>query len=122
MRHILVIIILLSSTAQAGDKIGILKIYEQFTLASAAAGKCIKPKKEELTDFLSNYQMVSISALMEIEKRKPDLTKNQVAEIINKGSKKATEAVYKVIEKEGCRSPKIQDLIKRFHIQAKWTP
>ncbi len=122
MRYCLILIILLSSAAQAGDKIGILKIYKQFTLASAAAGKCIKPEKKELAEFLANYQMVSIRASMEIQKRKPELTKSQAAEIIKKGSKKATEAVYKVIEKEGCQSPKIQDLIKRFHVQAKWNP
>ena len=122
MRHIIILIVLLSGAAQASDKIGILKIYEQFTLSSAAAGKCIKPEKDELTDFLANYQMVSIRALMEIEKRKPDLTKAQATDIIKKGSKKATEAVYKVIEKEGCKSPKIQNLIKRFHMQAKWKP
>ena len=122
MRKYLVLLILLSSTAQAGDKIGILKIFEQFTLASAAASKCIKPENKELTSFLANYQMVSIRASMEIQKRKPELTKSQAAEIVKKGGKRATEAVYKVIEKEGCKSPKIQDLIKRFHMQAKWDP
>ena len=122
MRKFLILIILLSSSAQAGNEIGILKIYEQFTLASAAAGKCIKPEKKELTDFLANYQMVAIRASMEIQKRNPKLTKSQATEIINNGNKKATKAVYQVIEEEGCESPKIQDLIKRFHVQAKWNP
>jgi hypothetical protein len=122
MYRVFILMLVLLWNVQAADKIGILKIYEQFTLASAAAGKCTKPEKSELSHFLANYKMVYIRALMEIEKRKPDLTKKQALEIIKKASKKTTEVVYKVIEKEGCEGPKIQNLIKRFHVQAKWSP
>jgi hypothetical protein len=122
MYRILVLILVLSSTAHAADKIGILKIYEQFTLASAAAAKCESPDKQELTDFLVNYQIVLTRTLMEIKERKPSLTNKQAEKIISSGNEKATEAVYSVINTEGCESQKIQDLIKLFHLQAKWNP
>ncbi len=66
--------------------------------------------------------MVTVYTLQEIQKRKPGLSKKEAQEIVKSGSAKATKAVHSVITKEGCESPKIQDLIKRFHLQAKWKP
>lgn len=100
----------------------ILKMYNQFTAVSAASGKCMTPQKDELTSFLSNYQIVTTLMYQEIKKRKPDFTEGQVNKAIKMGSSKVTAAVYKVIETESCNSPKIQDLIKRFHVQAQWKP
>lgn len=120
-KYLMLLMLLFSATAIA-EKTDILKIYEHFTLASAAAGKCIKPEKEELTSFLANYQMVSITALTELKKRKPELSDEQASKILKAGGVKLTKAVYGVIDKEGCESPKIQDLLKRFHMQAAWKP
>ena len=116
------LLMLLFATTASAEKIDILKIYEQFTLASAAAGKCLKPKKEELTSFLANYQIVSVSALTELKKRKSGLSNEQASKTLKAGGKKLTNVVYDVIDTEGCESPKIQDLIKRFHMQASWKP
>ncbi|WP_448550391.1 hypothetical protein [Thalassotalea fusca] len=104
------------------ENTNILKMYNQFTAVSAAVGKCMTPKKEELISFLANYHMVTTMMSQEIRKRKPDFTEEKAMETIKTGSSKVTNAVYKVIDSEGCDSPKIQDLIKRFHVQAKWTP
>lgn len=120
-KYLMLVMLLFTATASA-EKTDILKIYEHFTLASAAAGKCIKPEKEELTSFLANYQMVSDSALTELKKRKPDLSDEQASKILKDGGVKLTKAVYGVIDKEGCERPKIQDLLKRFHMQAAWKP
>ena len=104
------------------ENINILKMYNQFTAVSATSGKCMTPQKEELTAFLANYKMVTTLMYQEIKKRKPDFTEEQVKKAIKMGSSKVTAAVYKVIETESCNSPKIQDLIKRFHVQTKWKP
>ena len=122
MKKIFILLILLSGTANAEQNIKMLQIYEQFTLASAAAGKCIKPKKDLLTSFLANYKMVHIRALQQIKKLKPKITNKQAANILNKGGMQATNTVYKEIKENGCESGKIKDLIKRFHMQAKWKP
>jgi len=104
------------------ENINILKMYNQFTAVSAASGKCMTPQKDELTAFLANYKMVTTLMYQEIKKRKPDFTEEQVKKAIKMGNSKVTAAVYKVIETESCNSPKIQDLIKRFHVQTKWKP
>jgi hypothetical protein len=66
--------------------------------------------------------MVSVSALTELRNRKPDISNEKAQEILKFGGEKLTKAVYEVIETEGCESSKIQDLIKRFHMQAEWKP
>jgi hypothetical protein len=104
------------------ENINILKMYNQFTAVSAASGKCMTPQKDELTAFIANYQMVTTLMYQEIKKRKPDFTEEQTKKAIKMGGSKVTSAVYEVIETESCNSPKIQDLIKRFHVQAKWKP
>jgi len=70
----------------------------------------------------ANYQMVTVSVQSELKKRKPELTKEQAGNIINVSGKKLTGAINTFIEKEGCENPKIQELIKRFHVLAKWKP
>ena len=89
---------------------------------TAAAGKCIKPNPEELKSFLANYQMVTTFALGEVRKRKPSMSKAQANEFLAAGGKRATKAVYKVIEDTGCETPKIQRLIDSYYLQAKWKP
>jgi len=122
MKKFLFLLLMYCGAVNAAGKTDILKIFEHFTLANAAAGKCIKPEKSELTSFLANYQMVTVLTIQEIQKRKSGVSKKQAQEILKAGSTKATKAVHSVIAKEGCESPKIQDLIKRFHMQAKWKP
>jgi cupin superfamily acireductone dioxygenase involved in methionine salvage len=111
-----------TSFTSNAENMDILKIYNQFTLASAAASKCIKPSKEELNAFLVNYQMVVILMHKEIKKRKPEYSEKDLEKVMTNRNTKATDAVNKVIKSEGCSSNKIQDLIKRFYMQLKWKP
>jgi len=119
---VIIISVLFTSLPSHGKDTDILKIYNQFTAVSAASGKCLTPPKKELNLFLANYQMVTTLVYQEIRKRKPDFNKEKINKVIIRGSNKITAAVYKVIETESCDSPKIQDLIERFHLQAKWKP
>ena len=113
---------LFTSFTSNAEKMDILKIYNQFTLASAASSKCLKPSKEELNSFLVNYQVVVVLMHKEIKKRKPEYSEKDIQKVMTHRNTKATDAVNKVIKSEGCSSNKIQDLIKRFYMQSKWKP
>ena len=113
---------LFTSFTSNAEKMDILKIYNQFTLASAASSKCLKPSKEELNSFLVNYQVVVVLMHKEIKKRKPEYSEKDIQKVMTHRNTKATDAVNKVIKSEGCISNKIQDLIKRFYMQSKWKP
>lgn len=115
-------LVLLTSFTVTAEKMNILKIYNQFTLASAASSKCLKPSKDELNSFLENYQIVVFLMYKEIKNRKPEYSEKDVQKVMANRNNKATNTVNDVIKTQGCNSSKIQDLLKRFYIQSKWNP
>ena len=60
--------------------------------------------------------------IQEIKKLKPDYSDEQVKKALKKGSDKISASVHRIIETESCNSPKIKDLVERFHVQANWKP
>lgn len=122
MKKYFALLILLFSTTASAEKVDILKILQDFTITNVAAGKCITPKDDELTAFLANYQMVYVSAVTELKKRDTSLTNEQVENMLGAEAQKLTQLVVKLVETEGCESSKVQELIKRFRMQAVWKP
>ena len=108
----------ISPIAVAQQNLDIVQIMGQFVQASYAASRCIKPDQETLSRFLFNYKMVSVRASEELKRRNPTQSDQQIVE----GLKQRTSAVEKVIDsvirEKGCGDPRIQDLLKRFEIQA----
>ena len=111
--------VLFSTQAIAQDKLDILQIFDQFLLANHAASKCIKPDAETLGKFLGNFQVVTIRAAEEIRKRNKSPISNQdVQEIMKSRRDSQNQRVEELIQSNGCNDPRIQDLLKRFQIQA----
>ena len=66
MKKVLLCNLFSCATVDAAEKIGILKIFGQFALASAVASKCVKSQEQEKSSFLANYQMITALAIKEI--------------------------------------------------------
>ncbi len=122
MRKLAVFIILLSSPSFADEGPGILNIFDQFVVSSAAASKCAQPDKETLTAFLANFQMVSVYASQELQKQFPKRTKEEIATAMKGKSQAITEKVNSMVDEKGCSDPDVQLVVKRFFVQAKWKP
>jgi len=128
MRHITAVTIAIALImapfhgSYAQEKLGMLEIFDQFALTNAAASKCIKPDSDTLTHYLSNFQMITVRTSMELQKQHPNRTKEQILEAIKKKTELLSQNVHDVIRDKGCGDVRIQDLIKRFHFQAKWQP
>lgn len=122
IRNLLVFLVLLSSSAFAFEGPGILKIYDQFVVSSAAARKCAQPDKETLTAFLANFQMVSIYAIQRLQNQFPNRTKEQIATAMKQKSQAITKKVDSIVAEKGCSDPGVQLVVKRFFVQAKWKP
>ena len=99
-------------------KIGILKIFDQFVMASKAASRCVEPEEEKLRSFLTNLRIVSQRAAEEVRRRKPDWTGEQIAAVMKKRSEGLSKKVGAVIDEKGCADPRIEDLLRRFEMQA----
>lgn len=116
------IFLLASSPLYASNSPDILPIYDQFITSSAAASRCAKPDKETLNYFLANFQMVSTYASQELKKRYPDRTKAQIANVMKNRSDSITHKIFELVRERGCNDPDIQQVVKRFFVQAKWRP
>lgn len=106
--------------AQKGPDI--VQIFEQFVTSSAAASKCIKPEQDTLNHFLANFMMVSIYASQELEKRYPSRTKEEIMGAMQKQSDAISQKIFGLVQQKGCDHADIQEVIKRFYVQAKWQP
>lgn len=104
--------------AFAQQKLDIVQIMGQFVQAKYAASQCLKPSEQTLNKFNSNYRIVSVRATEEILKRNPGFTEQQVSEQFKKGADAARKQIDEVIRTKGCGDPRIQDLLKRFEMQA----
>jgi hypothetical protein len=100
----------------------IVKIFEQFVTSSAAASRCVKPEQETLNHFLANFQMVTTYASQELEKRYPQRTKEQIMGAMKVQSDAISQKVFELVKQKGCDHADIQEVVKRFYVQAKWQP
>ena len=104
--------------AAAQEKLDIMQIMGQFVQASYAASRCIKPDQETLARFLFNYKVVSVRASEELKRRNPGQSDQQIVEGLTQRTNAAEKVIDGVIREKGCGDPRIQDLLKRFEIQA----
>ena len=59
---------------------------------------------------------------MELQKQYPNRTKEQITDAMKKKTEILSQKVHDIIRDKGCDASHIQDLIKRFYVQAKWKP
>jgi hypothetical protein len=101
-----------------GQKLDIIQIMGQFVQARYAASQCLKPDQDTIARFNSNFRIVSIRATEEMLKRRPGSTVTQVSVQFKKGTDTVQKQIDEVIRTKGCDDSRIQDLLKRFEIQA----
>lgn len=108
----------LISPLAAAQQLDIVQIMGQFVQAGYATSRCAKPDQRTLSNYLANFRLVTFHAMEELKKRNPSQTEQEIADRL----KQRTGAVEKVIDEtirtNGCNDPRIQDLLKRFEIQA----
>lgn len=108
----------LISPLAAAQQLDIVQIMGQFVQAGYATSRCAKPDQRTLANYLANFRLVTFHAMEELKKRNPSQTEQEIADRL----KQRTGAVEKVIDEtirtNGCNDPRIQDLLKRFEIQA----
>lgn len=108
----------ISPIAATEQKLDIVQIMGQFVQASYAASRCIKPDQETFARFVFNYKMVSVRASEELKRRNPGQSDQQIVEGLKQRTSAVENAIDGVIREKGCSDPRIQDLLKRFEIQA----
>ncbi len=123
-KYIIILLFTLSgiNPVHAADKLDMLSIFDQFITSGAATSQCEKPSKETLTKFLANFQMVSILASKKLKEQYPKATSQNIEQAKNQRTEQITTKVEEIIGKKGCDNPDVQEIIKRFYVQAEWKP
>ena len=107
-----------STSSLAQNKLDIVEIMRQFILAEHAAKQCLRPDQQTLARCEANRRIVTVRATEEMLKRKPGATARQVAEWYARSTAPVLVHMDEIIRSKGCDDPRIQDLLKRFEIQA----
>ena len=107
-----------STSSLAQTKLDIVEIMRQFILAEYAVKQCLRPDQQTLARFEANRRIVTVRATEEMLKRKPGATARQVAEWFARSAAPVLVHMDEIIRSKGCDDPRIQDLLKRFEIQA----
>jgi hypothetical protein len=103
------------ATAQQLD---IVQIMGQFVQAGYATSRCAKPDQRTLSNYLANFKLVTFRAMEELKKRNPSQTEQEIADGLKQRTGAVEKAIDETIRTNGCNDPRIQDLLKRFEMQA----
>lgn len=118
IRKVFLPIALFVAPVCAQQKLDIIQIMGQFVQTNHAASKCMNPDRDRLSRFHANFKLVTFRASEEMRKRNPSVSEQQVFETFKKGSDAVVTQIDEVLHNNGCTDPRIQDLLKRFEIQA----
>lgn len=106
------------STFALAQQLDIVQIMGQFVQASYATSRCAKPDQKALSNFLANFKIVSVRATEELKKRNPSQSDQQIVDGLKQRTGAVEKAIDEAIRTNGCSDPRIQDLLKRFDVQA----
>ncbi len=107
-------------SAIVDDDIGVLHLFDEFVSSGAAASRCATPDNQDAARFLSNFQWVSIYATIEIRRQQPDAPPTDASAELVRRSKEIKERTHALVKAEGCESESVQELVRKFAIQAAW--
>jgi hypothetical protein len=108
----------LISPLAAAQQLDIVQIMGQFVQAGYATSRCAKPDQRTLSNYLANFRLVTFHAMEELKKRNPSQTEQEIADRLKQRTGVVEKVIDETIRTNGCNDPRIQDLLKRFEIQA----
>ncbi len=106
------------SSLASGQQLDIVQIMGQFVQSGYATSRCAKPDQRTLSNYLANFKLVTFRAMEELRKRNPSQTEQEIVERLKQSTGAVEKAIDEAIRSNGCSDPRIQDLLKRFEIQA----
>ena len=109
-----------AARAVENDEIGVLKLFDEFVSSGAAASQCAQPDDLAAARFLSNFQWVSTHAHLEIGRQLPGSGAEVVSAELARRSKEVKDRTHALVRTAGCEAGPVQDLVRRFAIQAAW--
>ena len=107
-----------SSLSFSQNNLDIVQILGQFYQASYATSKCTVLSQELQQSFSKNFEIVSFRARESIKSKNKGISDSEISSQLNKGKTAVESQIESVIQSKGCSDPRIQDLLKRYVVQA----
>lgn len=123
INHLFLITICLSfNFAEAQDSPNIFQIYDQFVTSRTAATRCAKPDSQTHKHFSANFEIVSNAVGKELSLRYPERSMAEITAVMSNRQEAVFQKVSEIVLEKGCDDPSIQQVVKRFYVQAQWQP
>ncbi len=102
------------------DETGVLRLFDEFVSSGAAASRCAQPDDDTATHFLSNFQWVSSHAALALKRQLPEERRDEAVAQLAERSTQIKDRTHALVRSEGCGGSSVQELVRRFAIQAAW--
>ncbi|MDI3307202.1 MAG: hypothetical protein QJR07_08860 [Acetobacteraceae bacterium] len=106
------------SPGHGQERLDITKIYEHFVMANVAKDRCGGEAADLDQNWSENFYAVMVRTMEALRERNPSVPETRVAAATQSHTAWLRSVVESVIEREGCASAKIQELLKLYRIQA----
>jgi hypothetical protein len=102
------------------DETGVLRLFDEFVSSGAAASRCAQPDDDTAAHFLSNFQWVSSHAALALKRQLPEERTGEAVAELARRSGAVKDRTHELVKSEGCGGSSVQELVRRFAIQAAW--
>ncbi len=103
----------------AQERVDIVNIFANFLASGVAANACNAVDKSTAAKFSANSTVVAIRAAMALKERNVAMSEKELSEKIAKWADTTKQSVKNEIDKNGCGSNRIQDLLKLYTMHTK---
>lgn len=120
MRVILALVVgVAPCLSYAQGRVDIVNIFANFLASGVAANACNVVDKSTAAKFSANSTVVAIRAAMALKERNATMSEKELSEKITRWADTTKQAVKSEIDKNGCGSDRIQQLLKLYDRHAK---
>ena len=107
-----------ATAPHAQTRIDIVQIQERFFTSSVAADRCWALETGNKHKFMSNFMDVTIRAIQALKETNPSWSDDELKSKIDDRTSSLQNNVVSEIEKNGCKSPIIQQLLASYRVHS----
>lgn len=107
-----------ATTLHAQTRGDIVQLQEKFLSSRVAADRCGAIDEGDKHKFMSNFMDVTLQAIQTLKERNPGWSDDDLKRIIAGRANFLQNGVVSEIEKNGCKSPIIQQLLALYRVHS----
>ncbi len=102
----------------AQERMDIMRIFEQFVMAKAAAARCVAQETDLDRSWSANFATIMLRSIQAVRERNPAIPESRIDAALRSLADRLRASVEALIDREGCASPDGQHLQRLYRQQA----